>query len=128
MRKGAHGHIRDLKWRLIGLVFVAPGVAVAWIFGLGPLREAQAGAKQVSYEIKAFVAAPFAVVIGLFLIGGGAAVGEMIGGPLAGRFRTATGGHKLLALAMLGVGAAASFLAWWWFDAELHRLGYVNAP
>lgn len=118
----------NLKWRLIGAALVALGVAVAWIFALGPLREAQAGAKEVSYQIKAFVAAPAAITFGMFLLAGGEAVGEIIGGPLAGRFRTATGRQKLLILAMLAAAGAACFAAWWWFDAELARLGYVNAP
>ena len=116
----------NLKWRLVGIGLIGLGVAVAWIFGLGPLREAQAQAARVSYDVKAFVAAPFAIVCGLFLVVGGESVGHMIGGPLAGRIQTATGAQKVTVIAMLVIAGLASFAAWWWFDAELTRLGYVS--
>jgi hypothetical protein len=117
----------NLKWRLVGIALIALGAAIAWIFGLGPLREAQAGAARVSYDVKAFVAAPSAIVFGLFLVVGGESVGTMIGGPLAGRFQTASSGQKLMLVAMLAWAGLASFAAWYWFDAELTRLGYLSA-
>jgi hypothetical protein len=116
----------NLKWRLIGAGIVALGVAVGWIFGLGPLREAEAGAAQVSYEIKAFVAAPFAIVAGLFLLIGGAGMGEAIGQGLHNRATPATGRQKAMMAAVLALGGLASLAAWYWFDARLTALGYVS--
>ena len=117
----------NLKWRLVGIGLIALGVAVAWIFGLGPLNEAWAGAQRVSYDARVFVAGPAAIVFGLFLIVGGESVGKMIGGPLANSFPTATGGQKAMVIAMLAIAGLASLGAWWWFDAELTRLGYLSA-
>lgn len=111
----------NLKWRLIGAALIALGAAVAWFFALGPLRDAQAGASQVSYEIKAFVAAPVAIVTGLFLVVGGAAMGELVTG------MPRTRQQRLWALAAVALALAAGFGAWWWFEGELQRLGYLNA-
>jgi len=111
----------NLKWRLIGLVLIALGVAAAWFFALGPLREAQAGAGQVSYEIKAFVAAPVAIVTGLLLILGGAEMGELMTG------MPKTRRQKIWALTGVILAVAGGLAAYWWFDAELARLGYASA-
>ena len=116
----------NLKWRLIGAGLIALGVAVAWIFGLGPLRDAERGAAQVSYEIKAFVAAPFAIVAGLFLLIGGASAGEAIGKGTANRETPLTGAQIAMLSAVLVIGGLASFAAWYWFDARLTALGYVS--
>lgn len=116
----------NLKWRLIGLVLIALGGAVAWFFGLGPIEEARAGAQRVSYDMRVFVAAPFAIVIGLFLLAFGERIGPMISGPLAGRTQTASAGQKVLVLMMLLIAGAASLGAWWWFDNEVRALGYVS--
>ena len=67
--------LADFKWRLIGLAFVVSGGALAWFFGLRPLQEARAGAAEVSYSVKLFVAAPLAIVLGLALLIGGARLG-----------------------------------------------------
>ena len=115
-----------MRWRLFGIVMIALGLAVGWFFGLGPLQEAQAGAQRVSYDMRVFIAAPFAIVIGLFLLMFGEAIGTMINGPLHGRIQTATGGQKVLLLVMLLVAGAASYGAWQWFDNEVRALGYVS--
>jgi len=116
----------NVKWRLFGVLMIGLGVAVAWTFGLGPLQEARAGAERVSYDWRVFVAAPFAIVIGLFLLAFGEAIGTMINGPLHGRIQTATGGQKALLLVMLLAAGAASYGAWQWFDNEVRALGYVS--
>lgn len=112
----------NLKWRLIGVALIALGAAVAWVFALGPLKAAQAGAGEVSYEIKAFVAAPVVIVTGLLLVAGGAEMGELVTG------MPRTRRQKVWALAGIVLALAAGGAAWWWFDAELQRLGYMNAP
>lgn len=109
-----------LKARLIGLAAIAGGVAMGWFFGIGPLREAQAGAQQVSYDIKLFIVAPMLVMMGVFLIVGGAPVLESFAGP------PRTKRDHLLVWPMLIVALAVGGAAWWWFDAQLHALGYVN--
>ena len=110
----------NVKWRLIGLAFLAGGVATAWFFGLRPLQMAEAGAREVSFQPKLFVAAPLAIVLGLFLIGGGAAVGELVAGP------PRTRRQHILVWPMLLIALAAGGAAYWWYDARLHALGFVN--
>lgn len=108
-----------LKSRLLGLAMIAAGAALAWFFGIRPLHAAAAGAKEVSYDIKLFVAAPLAIVAGLFLLVGGAPVGEAFSGPPRGR-------DHLVVWPMFVIAMAAGGLAYWWFDARLHALGFVT--
>ena len=110
----------NLKWRLIGFFFLAGGIALAWFFALRPLQLAQEGAKQVSFQMKLFVAAPMAMVLGLFLIVGGAAVGELVAGP------PRTRRQHLLVWPMFGLALVAGGIGYWWFDARLHELGFVT--
>jgi hypothetical protein len=107
-----------VKARLVGVALIAIGVAAAWFFGLRPLQEAAAGAKEVSYQMKLFVAAPLAIVAGLFLLAGGAPVGEAFSGPPVGRRQ------HLIVWPMFVLAMAAGAVAWWWFDAQLRALGY----
>lgn len=109
-----------LKSRLLGVVLIAMGAGLAWFFGLRPLQEAAAGAKEVSYSLKLFVAAPLAIVAGLFLLVGGAPVGEAFSGP------PRTKRDHLIVWPMFVLAMAAGGLAWWWFDARLHALGFVT--
>ena len=110
----------NLKWRLIGGLFVAGGVALAWFLALRPLQMAEAGAREISFQPKLFVAAPLAIVLGLFLIAGGEAVGELVKGP------PRTPRQHLLVWPMFALALAAGGLAYWWYDARLHALGFVS--
>src|SRR5262245_35110282 len=102
----------DLRWRLIGLMFVGAGGALAWFFGFRPLQAARAGAEEVSYSVKLFVAAPLAIVLGLALLLGGARLGALVGGP------PRTRAQHLATWPLVLIGAAAGLAAWWWFDGE----------
>lgn len=112
----------NLKWRLLGVFLIALGIGFAWFLGLKPLQAAQAGAAQVSFSVKLFVAAPLMIVLGLFLTVGGAAVGELVAGP------PRTRRQHMIVWPMVIIALAAGGAAYWWYDAELHRLGYLNAP
>ena len=106
------------KARLLGLVAIAAGVGVGWYFGLGPLREAQAGAPSVRFDVKAFIFAPMAVVTGLFLVVGGRRVAEACNGPPRGLEQ------NLIVWTMFALAMAAGGVGWMWFHAELDALGY----
>lgn len=110
----------DLKWRLIGLIFVGAGGAMAWFFGFRPLQEARTGAAEVSYSVKLFVAAPLAIIVGLTLLIGGARMGALVGGP------PRTRAQHFATWPLVIVALAAGLAAWWWFDGELRALGYLN--
>lgn len=109
-----------LKARLFGIAAIAGGIALGWFFGLGPLREAQAGAERVSYDIKLFIVAPMLVLMGLFMIVGGAPVLESFMGP------PRTKRDHLLVWPMFVAALAVGAVAWWWFDGQLKALGYVS--
>jgi hypothetical protein len=109
-----------LKARLLGIVLIGAGLALAWYFGLGPLREAQAGATEVSYSVKLFVVAPMAVLSGLVLLVGGASVADAITHP------PRTRRQHLIVWPLFAASLAVGGLAYWWFDAQLHALGYVT--
>ena len=108
-----------VRARLLGVAMIAAGLALAWFFGLRPLQQAAAGASEVSYDTKLFVAAPLAIVGGLFLLVGGAPVGAACSGPPRGR-------DHLIVWPMFVIAMAAGGLAYWWFDAKLHELGFVT--
>lgn len=110
----------DLRWRLIGLMLVGGGAALAWFFGFRPLQDARAGAAEVSYSVKLFVAAPLAIVLGVALLLGGARLGALVGGP------PRTRAQHLATWPLVIVALAAGLAAWWWFDGELRALGYVS--
>jgi hypothetical protein len=109
-----------LRVRMIGLLLIAAGVAAAWLFGLRPLQQAQAGADHVEIAQKVFLFAPMAVIFGLaFLIGGGPAGDLMMGPPRTKQQHLAV--WPLFALAL-----AAGGLSYWWFEGKLHALGYLG--
>jgi hypothetical protein len=110
----------SLRSRLIGLGITAIGLAFAWFFGFRPLQAAAAGASEVEFQIKLFVAAPLAIVSGLFLMLGGQPVGEAMSGPPVGRQQ------HLIVWSMFLIAMAAGGASYYWFDAKLHALGYVS--
>lgn len=63
---------RDFNVRLMGVCSIGVGLVFAWFFMLAPLRQARAGAQEITLHlIIAFAGAPLFVVMGLaFLIGG----------------------------------------------------------
>lgn len=109
-----------MRARLLGAAMVAGGLALAWFFGLGPLREARAGAEAVSYSVKLFVVAPMLVLAGLVLLAGGEAVADAITQP------PRTKRQHLIVWPLFAASLAIGGLAWWWFDGELRALGYVS--
>ena len=109
-----------LRARLLGAGMLALGLGVAWFFGLRPLQAAWAGAQQIEYDMKLFVASPLAIVGGLVLLIGGKPVGEAFAGPPVGRRQ------HMIVWPTFAAAMAAGAAAWWWFDGELHALGYVT--
>ena len=105
----------ERKVRLGGLGMIALSLFMAWYFALGPLREAHAGAAEVSYSLKAFLLAPFLLVMGLVALLGGA------------RARAAVendGRPTPLGIMVAIAGFALAGIGYWWFDAQLDALGY----
>jgi len=106
--------------RLFGLLFLAAGLGISWFFGLYPLQQAQAGAAQIKYDVKVFVAGPMLAASGLMLLVGGARVGRAFSGP------PRTREQHLLVWPVFAVAMAAGGLGFWWFSAQLRALGYVT--
>ncbi len=109
----------EFRARLLGVMLVAGGIALGWFFGIRPLQEAQTGAPAVTYWIKTFIAAPMAVVCGLFLLIGGSRVAHVVMQP------PRTRQQHLIVWPMFALALAAGGLAWWWFDSQLKALGYA---
>jgi hypothetical protein len=109
-----------LKARLIGLVMSGVGVGFAWFFAWRPLVEAQAGVQQVSFPTKVFFFAPLAIVYGLALLIGGAPVHALIAGP------PRTRRQHLIVWPLFAVGLAAGGLSYYWYQGQLHALGYLG--
>ena len=108
--------MQDVKFRLGGLVLIAMGAAACWFFLVGPLQQAQAGAPEVSYELKAFWFVPLCVIFGLgFFVAGS-------------RLEYRTADHKNFTVTgwiMFIVAAALSAGGYFWFQQQFHALGYV---
>jgi hypothetical protein len=98
------------------LLVIAMGLAVLYFFLLMPLQQAQAGAPEIHYQLRAFALVPLCLVFGLvFLL-----LGE--------RFEYRTADHKNLTplgWAAFVVVAVLTALGWWWFDSQFTALGYV---
>jgi uncharacterized membrane protein YidH (DUF202 family) len=108
--------VQDLKLRLGGLVFIAVGVAVGWFFLWLPLQEAQSGAPEVNYQLKAFVLVPLCIIFGVgFLV-----AGERLQYRNAQHSNLTVVGWVLFILGM-ALGAAGYF----WFQQQFAALGYV---
>lgn len=110
----------EAKARILGLVMVAAGVAAGWFFGWRPLAAAQAGAPHVSVSAKVFIFAPMAIAFGLVLLIGGAAVADAVMTP------PRTRRQHLIVWPLFLVALAAGGLGYWWYQGELHRLGYLS--
>ena len=109
----------DLFWSAFGLALIGAAAAIAWFCALKPLQEARAGtAPMVSYSMNMFVGAPLVIILGVFLLVGGAGVAPLIVGP------PRTREQHLVVWPMMIIAFAAGFAAWWWFDGQLHALGY----
>lgn len=110
------GMAQDIKLRLAGIAFMVGGAALGWFFVLGPLRDAQAGAAEISYSTKIFILVPFCLVFGLaFLL-----FGE--------RFEYRNAERKNFTMAgwiAFAIAAALSAGGWWWFEQQFAALGYV---
>ncbi|MET3897540.1 uncharacterized membrane protein YidH (DUF202 family) [Devosia sp. UYZn731] len=108
--------LQDLKLRLGGLASIAIGVAVAWFFLWLPLQEAQSGAQEVSYQLKAFILVPLCIIFGVgFLV-----AGERLQYRNAQHSNLTVVGWVLFILGM-ALGAAGYF----WFQQQFSALGYV---
>src|SRR4051794_20839388 len=107
------------KARLIGLLILAVGVGFCWFFGYLKLQQAEAHAANVEYNPKIFLLGPMLLVTGLVLfVGGRSVAGAMFAPPR-------TRQQHMIVWPMFAVAIAAGGLAWWWFNAKLHALGYV---
>ena len=110
-----------LMARLVGLVMVGGGVALAWFFAWRPLAEAQAGVQHVSYSMKIFFVAPLAIVYGLALLIGGAPVWALIAGP------PRTLRQHLIVWPLFALALAAGGLAYYWYQGQLEALRYSGS-
>jgi hypothetical protein len=110
-----------LMARLIGLAMVGVGVGFAWFFAWRPLAEAQAGATQTSFPMKIFFVAPLAIVFGLALLIGGAPARALLMGP------PRTRQQHLLVWPLFAAALAAGGLAYYWYQGQLHALGYSTS-
>ena len=108
-----------LKARLIGLFLVAVGVGFAWYFAWRPLTGAQAGAPHISFPTKVFFVSPLAIVFGLAFLIGGAPAQALLGGP------PRTRQQHLLVWPLFAASLALGGLAYYWYQAQLHALGYL---
>ena len=109
------------KARLIGLVLVGLGLGFAWFFAWRPLAEAQAGVQHISFPTKVFFFSPLAIVFGLALLIGGAPAHALIGGP------PRTRQQHLLVWPLVVAAVALGGLAYYWYEAQLHALGYLGS-
>ena len=111
-----------MKFRLLGILFLVGGLAAGWFWGLAPLREAQAHAPVVEYNMKTFMVVPLAIFIGLLLIGGGERVWAIVHGtPDNAR-------DWAYRIALVAVTGGVAWLSWLAFSAQMASLGYVSAP
>ena len=110
-----------LKARLIGLALLAAGLAFAWFFAWRPLADAQAGVQHISFPTKVFFVSPLAIVFGLALLIGGGPAGAL----LAGAPRTRQ--QHLLVWPLFAVAMAVGGLAYYWYEGQLHALGYSTS-
>jgi hypothetical protein len=110
---------QDIRYRLGGLLSLAVGAGAAWFFLLMPLQEAQAGAPEVSYQLKAFLLVPLCVVFGLgFLFAGS-------------RLQYRTEDHKNLTVigwVLFAIVVVLTGAGYFWFDQQFSALGYVSGP
>ena len=110
-----------LKARLIGLVLLGVGVGFAWFFVWRPLAEAQAGVQRISFPTKVFFISPLVIVFGFALLIGGAPAYALIGGP------PRTRRQHLLVWPLFAASLALGGLAYYWYLAQLHALGYLGS-
>ena len=108
--------VQDLKLRLLGLVFIAVGVAVGWFFLWLPLQEAQSGAPEVSYQLKAFILVPLCIIFGVGFV----VAGERL------QYRNAQHSNfTVTGWVLFLVAAAVTAAGYFWFQQQFAALGYV---
>jgi hypothetical protein len=110
-----HAMTSDLKHRLGGVLSLAIGLATTWWGVLLPLAAARAHAPEVSYNSKAFVLAPLAIVFGLFFL----LVGDKVPYRRPEAQNLTTAGWILMAV--VAVASAASFFL---LQQQFSALGY----
>ena len=108
-----------MKFRLLGVAFLLAGLAAGWFLGLGPIREAQAHAPIVEYDMKTFMIVPLAIFIGLLLIAGG----EKLWGVVHGTPDNAR--DWVYRIVLIAVTLGVAWLSWSLFSAHMASLGYV---
>lgn len=109
---------KDLSVRLMGLFSIGVGLVFAWFFMLAPLRQARAGAQEITLHLNvAFAGAPLFVVMGMaFLIGGQA-------------FKEATEPQNpprmpLVMWLLIGLTLALAGVCYWYVESQFAALGY----
>lgn len=107
---------QDLKARLGGLALIAIGLGLGWFFVLGPIQDAQQGAHEVHYFLKAFLAVPACVIFGIGFV----ARGDRLNYRDAARQRLTATGWVLMVLVALAT--AGGF---WWVQQQFAALGYT---
>lgn len=106
---------KDVVSRLGGLLALATGAGVFWLFVWQPLHFAQQGAPEIRYSLKAFTIVPLCLVFGLAFLFMGSRF----------EYRTAKRDNLTplgwILFVMVAVLTAAGF---WWFSSQFAALGY----
>ena len=111
-----------MKFRLLGIVFLLGGIAAGWFLALEPIRQAEAHAPVVEYDMKMFMIVPLALFIGLLLIAGGEKVWRIVHGtPQNAR-------DWAYRIGLVAVTFGVAWLSWSLFSAHMTTLGYVSTP
>ncbi len=107
--------------RKIGLAFLIGGLFVIWVSTIEPYwiaLHSDVGTRIYTSDFKGSFFSPFAIFLGLMLLGGGKKVVETIEGELR------TGRNVWAELAMVSL--IAGGLNTWWFRYQMIELGYRN--
>lgn len=107
----------DIKARVGGILFLAIGAAVGWFFLWRPLQDAQSGAAEIHYQLKAFVLVPACLVFGLAFLFAGSRL----------NYRNAEK-KTLTAVGWLlfAISAVLTAVGYWWLQQQFAALGYTG--
>jgi hypothetical protein len=106
---------KDVVSRLGGLLALAIGAGVFWLFIWQPLDLAQLGVPEIRYSLKAFTIVPLCLVFGLAFL--------FMGSRL--EYRTAKRDNLTpLGWVLFVIAAVFTAAGFWWFSSQFAALGY----